>query len=315
MSVSNGQAFIAEICLHFVFHSNSRQPNEHSIEPYWRSLKKDIGLQLFAPPCLLRQTLIEHRQIVTMRLDQLIVKKGLAQTRARARDAIMRGCVSIDGKITNRPGRAVGDGANIELKDPVSQYVSRAALKLDAALETSGFDVTGKSCLDIGASTGGFTQVLLQHGASQVIAIDVGHGQMAAKIADDRRVINIEGVNARQLEEVLPDSLEFEVIVCDVSFISLKLALPPALDLASPGSFGIFLVKPQFEAGRDHIGRGGVIRDAEIGEKVAKGLCHWIDDQARWQHTHLLPSPLKGGSGNQEYLLCARKQPYADEIS
>lgn len=250
-----------------------------------------------------------------MRLDQMLVQRNLVQSRARGRDAVLRKCVRVNGVVAKRPGQNVADTDAISIDDPASEYVSRAALKLLAALELGRLDVRGKNCLDIGASTGGFTQVLLEKGAAHVTAIDVGHGQMAEKIAADPRVTNLEGINARDLDcaNIGLNSAEntrgrkIEVIVSDVSFISLKLALPPALELAVSGALGIFLVKPQFEAGRKNIGKGGLLKDPKMAQIIADDLRDWLDCQPQWHHTGLLPSPIIGGDGNREFLLCGRK--------
>lgn len=237
-----------------------------------------------------------------LRLDELLVRRGDFASRSRARDAIERGTVSVGGSPVTKPGAAVSEAAEISVDDPARNYVSRAALKLIAGLDHFGFDPSGLNALDIGASTGGFTQVLLERGAVHVTAIDVGHGQLDARIARDGRVTSIEGLNARDLAQdqlrALPDFL-----VSDVSFISLKLALPPALALAKQGAFGIFLVKPQFEAGRDAIGKGGLLRDPETAPQIAMGLHDWLDSQAGWRSVGLCPSPIEGGDGNREFLL------------
>jgi 23S rRNA (cytidine1920-2'-O)/16S rRNA (cytidine1409-2'-O)-methyltransferase len=237
------------------------------------------------------------------RLDQMLVARGLAETRARARDAILRGHVTVDGRAATKPGETVDDGAVLALDDPAAAYVSRAALKLVAGLDAFGFDVAGRACLDIGASTGGFTQVLLERGARHVAAIDVGHGQMHPRIAGDERVTNVEGLNARDL--AAPDLAEPpEAIVSDVSFISLTLALPPALALAAPGAIGVFLVKPQFEVGRDGVGKGGLV-DPETGRAAADRIRDWLDGRENWRVVGLVPSPIAGGDGNHEFLLGA----------
>ena len=243
-----------------------------------------------------------------MRLDQMLVQKNLVQSRSRGRDAILRQCVKVNGNPAKRPGQEVSANDEITINDPTSEYVSRAALKLLAALEHCKFEVAGKNCLDIGASTGGFTQVLLEKGAAHVVAIDVGHGQMADVVASDQRVTNLEGINARNLQAVDLGNRQIEVIVSDVSFISLKLALSPALQLAQSGACGVFLVKPQFEAGREHIGKGGLLKDPQMGEFIANDLRNWLDQQPGWHHTRLLPSPIVGGDGNREFLLCGRKE-------
>ena len=238
-----------------------------------------------------------------IRLDQLIVARGLADSRARARDAILRGHVTVGGRLADKPGLSVEEDAELAISDPAAAYVSRAALKLVAGLDHFGFDVSNRDCLDIGASTGGFTEVLLQRGASRVVALDVGHGQLHPRIAADPRVDNIEGLNARDLTSA---DLPFrpEVIVSDVSFISLTLALPSALMLARRPAVGIFLVKPQFEAGRQAIGKGGLVDEA-TGRVAAERLRAWLDGREGWRAHDLIPSPILGGDGNHEYLLGA----------
>lgn len=243
----------------------------------------------------------------SQRLDELLVARGLSPSRSRARDAILRGTVRVDGHAETKPGRAVAAGALIEVDDPAGRYVSRAALKLVHALDSFGLDVKGARALDIGASTGGFTQVLLERGAAHVTAIDVGHGQLHKLVASDPRVTAIEGLNARDLAAAhLPYGAP-DLLVADVSFISLKLALPPALDLAAPGARGVFLVKPQFEAGRAAIGKGGLLRDPADAERVADDLRLWLDTCPGWQASGLVPSPIEGGDGNREFLLLGEK--------
>lgn len=238
-----------------------------------------------------------------IRLDELLVARGLFATRSRARDAIERGTVQVDGVAVRKAGQAVLPNAAVRVDDPARGYVSRAALKLVAGLDHFGFDPAGAEALDIGASTGGFTQVLLERGARHVTALDVGHGQLHRSLAMDARVTSIEGLNARDLTgedlgATLPD-----FIVSDVSFISLKLALPAALDLAAPGARAVLLVKPQFEAGRDAIGKGGLLKDPGQGEKVAADLDTWLDGQPGWRALGIVASPIEGGDGNREFLL------------
>jgi len=240
------------------------------------------------------------------RLDQALVMRGLAPTRARARDAVLRGHVTVDGRPALKPSLAVAPDARLALDDPAAAYVSRAALKLVAGLDHFAYPAAGRIALDIGASTGGFTQVLLERGAARVHAIDVGHGQLDPRLAGDPRVHAREGLNARDL--VLDDLGERpDALVSDVSFISLRLALPPALDLAAPGAFGIFLVKPQFEVGRAGIGKGGIVRDAAEGVTAAEAIADWLGSVAGWRVDGLIPSPIVGGDGNHEFLLGARK--------
>ncbi len=200
----------------------------------------------------------------------------------------------------------VADDAEIDVTDTGSAYVSRAALKLVAALDRSGFSVSGKQCLDLGASTGGFTQVLLERGAQQVVALDVGHGQMVASIGDDPRVTVLEGFNARDLTlKDVPFAPEF--IVSDMSFISLRLAAEPALRLAANGARAVLLVKPQFEVGREGVGSNGIVRDEALIEQTVANITRWFDALPGWKQTNLVPSPITGGDGNQEFLLCGER--------
>ncbi len=242
-----------------------------------------------------------------MRLDEALVARGLAPSRSRARDMILRETVSIGGAVESRPARKVAPDAEIGVSDPAAGYVSRAALKLAAGLDAFGFDPTGSTVLDLGASTGGFTQVLLERGAAHVVAVDVGHGALDARLAADPRVTLIEGVNARNLEAGHLGGRRVEALTADLSFISLKLALPPALALAAPGAWGVVLVKPQFEVGRAQIGKGGVVRDAAVARQAAEEIAAWLGDPMRWRIVGLVPSPLPGSDGNVEYLIGARK--------
>ncbi|WP_274629794.1 TlyA family RNA methyltransferase [Arvimicrobium flavum] len=240
------------------------------------------------------------------RLDELLVSRGDFATRSRARDAIERGTVTVDGRPAGKPGLRVPETVVIAIDDPAQRYVSRAALKLIAGLDHFGFDPAGCRAIDIGASTGGFTQVLLERGAAQVTAIDVGHGQLEKVLADDPRVTLLEGLNARDLgAEHVPEAPDF--LVCDVSFISLKLALPNALVLAASGARGLFLVKPQFEAGREAIGKGGLLRDPDDAPRIAEDLSAWLDAQPGWRAVGWCPSPIEGGDGNREFLLAGVK--------
>jgi len=242
-----------------------------------------------------------------LRLDELLVARGLFASRSRARDAILRGTVSVDGRAETKPGRTATADALIGIDDPAIAYVSRAALKLVRGLDAFGIDVTGAKALDIGASTGGFTQVLLERGAAHVTAIDVGHGQLHQSLAGDPRVTSIEGLNARDLTAAHLPAGAPDVLVSDVSFISLRLALPPALGLAAPGARGVFLVKPQFEAGRQAIGKGGLLRDPADAERVAQDMRSWLDAFPGWRAVDGVASPIEGGDGNREFLLCGEK--------
>lgn len=241
-----------------------------------------------------------------MRLDNALVAQGLAPSRARARDAILRGHVTVDGVPAGKPSLTVSEQMSLAITDPVLAYVSRAALKLVAALNHFEYSVSGLNALDIGASTGGFSEVLLERGAERVFSVDVGHGQLHRRLADDPRLVNLEGVNARELTG---EQIEQPIgaITADVSFISLKLALPPALTLAGDKAWGIFLVKPQFEVGRDRIGKGGIVRDRQLGRASADALAQWIAADFGWIVDGIIDSPIEGGDGNREYLLGARR--------
>ncbi len=239
------------------------------------------------------------------RLDQLLVDRGLYPTRSRARDAILRGAVTVAGRAETKPGALVDPLAALQADDPAARYVSRGALKLIAGLDAFRLSPAGRACLDVGASTGGFTQVLIERGARSVAAIDVGHGQLHPRIAGDPRVRAIEGLNARDLTIAdLEEAPDF--VVADVSFIPLRLALPPALRLAAPGASGIFLVKPQFEVGRDQVGKGGVVRDEAAAEAAVEGVEQFLG-AAGWTVRGSMPSPIEGGDGNREFLVAAVK--------
>jgi 23S rRNA (cytidine1920-2'-O)/16S rRNA (cytidine1409-2'-O)-methyltransferase len=240
-----------------------------------------------------------------LRLDQMLVERGLYASRARARDAIARGQVTVAGQTIDKPAHLVALDVEIAVVDPAAGYVSRSALKLKAALAAFAIPVAGRVCLDVGASTGGFTQVLLEAGAAHVTAIDVGHGQLSPQIAFDPRVTSIEGLNARDLA-ITHLRAAPEIVVADVSFISLKLALPPALALAAAGAYGVFLVKPQFEVGRAHIGKGGIVRDHAEALASVDGIADFLDASG-WHVIGRIASPIAGGDGNQEYLIGAHK--------
>ena len=241
------------------------------------------------------------------RLDIALVERGLMPSRARARDAILRGCVRIGLNICEKPGQLVWEGAELSIDDPAKSYVSRAAIKLIAGLDRFDLDPSGRTVLDIGASTGGFTQVLLERRAHHVLAIDVGHDQMAASIRGDPRVSLLEGLNARDLQRHHLGGRPVGAIVCDVSFISLKITLPTALSLAEPGAWGLFLVKPQFEVGRKHVGRGGLVRSEKAAKDCVQDIAEWLSAIDGWLVLGHTPAPLTGSKGNQEFLLAASR--------
>jgi 23S rRNA (cytidine1920-2'-O)/16S rRNA (cytidine1409-2'-O)-methyltransferase len=238
------------------------------------------------------------------RLDEALVIRGLFSSRARARDAVLRGCIKINGAAASKVAQNVSDRDVIVVDDPAQKYVSRAALKLVAALDHCALSPAEKFCLDIGASTGGFTQVLLERGAQHVFAIDVGHGQMHASLRDDPRVTNLEGVNARELP---PFAQVPSFIVADVSFISLKIALPPALALSPSSADLIALIKPQFEVGRENLGKGGIVRNEALLQNVCADIHSFLDAQG-WSPQPVFPSPISGGDGNKEFLVAAKKR-------
>lgn len=239
------------------------------------------------------------------RLDVLVHERGLAESRAKAQALILAGQVVVADQRVDKPGSLIPDDAEIRLKGEVLPYVSRGGLKLKHALDTFGLDVRGRICADIGASTGGFTDCLLQEGATKVYAIDVGYAQLHDKLRKDPRVISRERVNARYLTDAeLPEPLG--VVVIDVSFISLKQVLPAVLPKLEPGGWLVALVKPQFEAGREHIGKGGVVRDPTARAAAIEGVRAWVVEQGL-EVIGLSDSPVPGPAGNVEALLVARR--------
>ena len=237
-----------------------------------------------------------------LRLDEALVARGLYSSRARARDAILRGTVLVNNAPARKPSQTINETDDLRVHDKARDYVSRAALKLIAALDHFNIEVEGRKALDIGASTGGFTQVLLERGASKVIAIDVGHGQM---MLDDPRIELREGVNARDLiREDVPEDVS--LVVCDVSFIPLAIALAPVLELAAEGAQLVALVKPQFEVGREGVGKGGMVKDESKAQEACLSISNFIEKKG-WRVQGIIPSPIDGGDGNAEFLLAAVK--------
>lgn len=235
------------------------------------------------------------------RLDTVLVERGLAPTRSRAADLIRRGFVTVAGAVVTKTGHEIAGTTTVELASDAPRYVSRGAEKLIAALAAFDFDCRGAHAVDIGASTGGFTEVLLARGALSVTAVDVGHGQLHPRIAADPRVRSLERRDARSLTV---DDLQqgTSAVTVDVSFISLQKALPAILRLAAPGAWLVALVKPQFEVGRDAIGNGGIVRDVGIARAAVSRIERWLS-QSGWDVVGTIASPLKGGDGNQEYLV------------
>lgn len=238
-----------------------------------------------------------------VRLDRLLVERGLAETRTKAAALIMAGSVIVDGVPVTKSGTQVNEAVQVVLKEQ-PRFVSRAGAKLEAALDAFGIDLDAKIVIDIGASTGGFTDVMLQRGARRVYAVDVGRGQLHWKLRTDARVLCIEGVNVRSLEASLIED-RCDAATFDVSFISLKLVVPPVLAVLKPGADIVALVKPQFEAGREHIGKGGILKDPVVAQEVIRDMEAFFAGIGCTVHG-TIPSPLKGAKGNQEYLLHAR---------
>jgi len=234
----------------------------------------------------------------------LLVERGLAASRERARALILAGQVQVNGQPATKAGTLVAGGSTVTLSVPDHPYVSRGGMKLVAALDAFGIDVAGRLALDIGASTGGFTDVLLQRGATKVVALDVGYGQLDWKLRTDSRVTVLERLNARTLSaDQLPDDTRvFGIITADVSFISLRLILPSIPPLLAPGGDVVVLVKPQFEAGRDEIGKGGIVRDAEVHARVVEEVTAAADTLGL-ERAGLIESPIAGMEGNREFLL------------
>jgi 23S rRNA (cytidine1920-2'-O)/16S rRNA (cytidine1409-2'-O)-methyltransferase len=235
------------------------------------------------------------------RLDLLLVARGLAPSREKAQALILAGLVEVDGRPAAKAGEAFAEDAAIAVAGPPHPYVSRGGVKLAAALDHFGIDPSGRVCLDVGASTGGFTDCLLQRGAARVYAVDVGHGQLDAKLRGDPRVVVREKVNARALSEAdVPERADLSVV--DVSFISLRLILPAVVPLTKKGGAVLVLVKPQFEAGRAEVPRGGVVRSDETRRRVVAE----IEQAGRGlglEVLGVLPSPIRGARGNEEFLL------------
>ena len=238
------------------------------------------------------------------RLDTLLVERGLAPSRERARALILAGLVRVGDVRESKAGTLVAADSAITLDEPDHPFVGRGGLKLVHALDAFGLDVTGRQALDVGASTGGFTDVLLQRGAAHVVALDVGHGQLDWRLRQDPRVTVMERVNARSLtpETFGSGPRQFGIITIDVSFISLRLILPPVPALLEPAGDVVALVKPQFEAGRDDVGKGGIVRDPEVHQRVVNDV---VDESRRlgFVVAGLTASPITGAEGNREFLL------------
>ncbi len=239
------------------------------------------------------------------RLDQLLVERGLAGSRARAQALVIAGKVFSGERRLDKPGTKLAADTPLEVRGPDHPWVSRGGVKLAHALDHFGIDPEGLVALDVGASTGGFTDVLLARGVARVYAVDVGRGQLAWKLRQDARVVVLEGVNARYLTGAeVPEPIG--IIVCDASFIGLETVLPAPLALAGRDAWLVALIKPQFEVGRGKVGKGGVVRDAEVRRDVCERIRAWLAARPGWRVAGLTESPITGADGNVEYLIAAR---------
>lgn len=247
------------------------------------------------------------------RLDKEMMNRGLASSRERAQMLIAAGLVTIDGRVAEKPSERVKESAEIVTTGEAMPYVGRGGLKMEAALKQFRINVRDAVCLDVGASTGGFTDCLLQRGARRVIALDVGHGQMAPSLADDPRVELREGVNARYLS---PEQFgeRFDLAVIDVSFISLTLVLPAVAPLVRPGGHIVALVKPEFEAGREAVGPKGIVRSAEARRKAIQKVIDFARGELKLDLRSTVPSPTLGGAGNREVFACFRVPAASDAV-
>ena len=253
----------------------------------WRT---GVGIDIREPP-------IDNRPMTRVRADVLLVERGLAESRERAQRLIMAGRARVGTRLLVKPATLLDADAPIELTE-LEQYVSRGGHKLEGALQGFTIEVAGLRCLDLGASTGGFTDCLLQRGARSVLAIDVGRAQLHQRLRDDPRVTLLEGTNARNLPALPP----IDLFVADISFISLRKVLPSVASRVAPGCEGVVLLKPQFEAGPALVPRGGVIRDPAVHERVRTDFVVWAK-RAGWTVCGIMASPIRGGDGNVEYLV------------
>jgi 23S rRNA (cytidine1920-2'-O)/16S rRNA (cytidine1409-2'-O)-methyltransferase len=240
--------------------------------------------------------------VAKQRLDVALVERGLAETRAAAQRLVMAGLVFSGDKRLDKAGQSIAADAELEVRGQPHPYVSRGGLKLERALDHFAIPVMGRIALDVGASTGGFTDCLLQRGAAKVYAVDVGTNQLAWKLRSDPRVVSMEKTNIRDVTRAeIPDPIA--LIVCDASFIGLRTALPAALALAAPGAHLVALIKPQFEVGKGRVGKGGIVREPELHEEVVDTISAWLGAQEGWTVLGVIDSPITGAEGNKEFLI------------
>lgn len=246
------------------------------------------------------------------RVDALLVEQGLVETRTKAQALVLAGRVYVGESRLDKPGHSIASDTILTLRGDEHPWVSRGGVKLAHGLEQFDIEAVDRICLDVGASTGGFTDVLLQAGARKVYAVDVGRGQLDWSLRNDPRVVVHEGVNARYLEpSIIPEAPS--VIVCDASFIGLETLLPAALSLAQPGAVLVALIKPQFEVGKGRVGKGGVVRDPALHEEVCERIRSWLEESMGWHVLGIAESPITGPKGNKEFLIAARSQTRQDD--
>ncbi|NQW53594.1 MAG: TlyA family RNA methyltransferase [Rhodospirillales bacterium] len=237
-----------------------------------------------------------------MRLDVALVERGLVETRAAAQRLVMAGLVFSKERRLEKAGQGVAADMPLEVRGQLHPYVSRGGLKLEKALDHFAIPVTGRIALDVGSSTGGFTDCLLQRGAAKVYAVDVGTNQLAWKLRTDPRVVSMEKTNIRDVtREAVPEPID--LVVCDASFVGLQLVLPAALSLARPGAHLAALIKPQFEVGKGRVGKGGIVREPELHAEVVETISSWLARQEGWQVLGVTESPITGAEGNKEFLI------------
>ncbi len=241
-----------------------------------------------------------------LRLDQLLHERGLAESRTKAQALIIAGSVFTGEQRLDKPGTMVADDTVLEVRSSAVPYVSRGGLKLAHGLDHFGLDPKGMVAIDVGASTGGFTDVLLKRGAARVYAVDVGHGQLDWRLRNDPDVIVLEKTNARYLTS---DHIgePVDLVVCDTSFIALRLVLPAALALARPDGLLVALIKPQFEVGKGEVGKGGVVRDPDLHRRVCDDTSRWLETAQGWSVLGTTESPITGPKGNREFLIAAKR--------
>ncbi|GHU04738.1 TlyA family rRNA (cytidine-2'-O)-methyltransferase [Alphaproteobacteria bacterium] len=241
-----------------------------------------------------------------LRLDCLLVERGLVESRARAQALTMAGLVFSGEARLDKPGRMVSPDIALSLRGQDHPWASRGGLKLVRAIEAFQIDPSGRVAIDVGASTGGFTDVLLAHGAKKVYAVDVGHGQLAWRLREDPRVQVLERTNARHLTNAhIPEPVD--LIVCDASFIGLRTILPAPMALSGPSAILVALIKPQFEVGKDRVGKGGVVRDPALHKEICETIGQWLADQPDWSVEGIVESPITGAEGNVEFLIVGKR--------